>query len=302
MLSKLQFFEPGGSTHEPPPDRDVQQAIERHFHSIGHPVRITPAKGGTLGLCFHLERGGARLFLKTHLPGERPRANLAKEADILVRLYGETVVLDRIEVRPQECATRLCVLMAELSPLSAPLSAEGAAETVRGLTNRIGEYRPAAMPAEWDFEHYLAVGLAAIPALEERGLIAQQTATRLGGALELLEGELGTLPRSLCHGDFGPKNTMAAGSQIVAIDWEDAFWGVSGYDYLYWLTFVDNRPFLHSAAFGRTGLEPAVERAILALVVLLKSYLSVRAGTYLRNAIPIETRIAEVFAIPGLGS
>ena len=32
--------------------------------------------------------------------------------------------------------------------------------------------------------------------------------------------------RCLCHGDFSPKNIMSCGDRPLAIDWEDAFWGV----------------------------------------------------------------------------
>ena len=44
--------------------------------------------------------------------------------------------------------------------------------------------------------------------------------------------------RCLCHGDLGPRNIMSQGGGPVAIDREDAFWGVEGYDYLLWLTFL----------------------------------------------------------------
>jgi hypothetical protein len=113
-----------------------------------------------------------------------------------------------------------------------------------------------------------------------------------------LEDRLTRLPRALSHGDFGPKNVMVRGAVPLAIDWEDAFWGIAGYDYLYWLTFMENRPFLQSAAFGRTGLGPDVERAILALVVLLKSYLAFCSGAYLDHAVPIQARIAEILELP----
>jgi hypothetical protein len=92
---------------------------------------------------------------------------------------------------------------------------------------------------------------------------------------------------------------MLNGVMPIAIDWEDAFAGVAGYDYLYWLTFMENRPFLREAAFGRTGLAVEVERAILALVVLLKSYLAVLSGAHLSHKVAAEARIAEVLDLPG---
>jgi 5-methylthioribose kinase len=113
----------------------------------------------------------------------------------------------------------------------------------------------------------------------------------------LLEDRFADLPAILCHGDFGPKNIMLEGVEPRVIDWEDAFGGIAGYDYLYWLTFMENRPFLQTAAFGRTGLAPEIERAILALVVLLKSYLAVCSGAYLKHAVSPRTRIAEILEL-----
>lgn len=297
MLSKLAFFGSSNKAPDGPVERHaLQKALERQFRSPGGSV--TPASGGTLGVCFHLDLAGTRRFLKTHLPDEQARANLAKEANILLQLYGPAVVLDRLEVQPEGGSARLCLLMAELSHLPAPMVAEDAAAMVRRYTERLDGYRPADLTSQWDFEQYVTHGRQAIAALEAQSLIGRQTAAELEAHLDLLNRELGGLPRVLCHGDLGPKNIMTDGSQPIAIDWEDAFWGVAGYDYLYWLTFMDNRRFLGSAAFGRTGLAPSVERAILALVVLLKSFLSVRSGAHIRNTVPIETRIAEVLALP----
>lgn len=294
MLSKLEFFEPGDQERETPADREaLRKALERLLGVSGRKASVTPAAGGTLGICFRAEIAGDRRFLKTHLAGAQARANLAKEMDILLRLYGEAVVLARLEVRIAD-ETRLCMLMAALAPLPAPMTAEEAAAMVRDYSERFAGYRPVNPASARDFEDYLAHGRRAIVALADRRLIGSRTAGQLEQLLAFLHNKLDALPRTLCHGDFGPKNIMSDGTRPIAIDWEDAFWGVAGYDYLYWLTFMDNRPFLRSASFGRTDLEPTIERAILALVVLLKSFLSVRSGAFLGNMVPIETRIAEV--------
>jgi hypothetical protein len=299
MLSKLEYFESGGEVPESSVHRQaLQQALQRRFCSSRGATNVTPAAGGTLGVCFHLDVGGARRFLKVHLPSERARENLAKEADILLRLYGGAVVLDLIEVQPEGGATRLCLVMAELSHPTAPVAAEDIAAMVRSYTRALEGCRPADLTPGCDFERYLTHGSRAIAVLWDRGLIVRQTVAELERHLELLHRELGALPRALCHGDLGPKNIMTDGSKLIAIDWEDAFWGIAGYDYLCWLTFFENRRLLRSSAFGHTRLGSVVERAILALVLLLKSFLSVRSGTYRGNTVPIETRIAEVLALP----
>ncbi|MDC7784340.1 aminoglycoside phosphotransferase family protein [Rhodoplanes sp. TEM] len=300
MLSKLAFFEAGAPAPSAGPGQDeaLRAAIARQLGQGGRPVRVVPASGGTLGVCCHVEVGAERLFLKTHLPSAAARANLAKEGEILRRLYGTAVLRDAVEVVVPGEAARLCLVMAELAPRTAPMPPADAAALVRDFSQMLAGWRPAGLPDDWTIEHYVAHGERAVARLEGQGFLTSPTAAAVAGLLAQLRAALEGLPRVLCHGDLGPKNLMTDGSRPVAIDWEDAFWGVPGYDYLYWLTFIENRPHLSGAAFGRTGLGAPLERAILALVVLLKSELSVRSGAHLRHAVPIEARMAEVLALP----
>ncbi|MGY4429462.1 hypothetical protein ACVWWO_001939 [Bradyrhizobium sp. F1.13.1] len=296
MLSKLDFFERSedkiGARRE---SEALQAAVKRRLQTSSRGVTVRPVSGGTLGVCFNLEVSGARRFLKTHLPTAQARANLAKEGEILVRLYGPAVVLDRFEVQREVGDTRLCLLMVELLPLTSPMSADEAAGMVRDYTRQLAS-KPPVTPA-WGFEDYLEWSRRALGALAEQSLIGPGTAAEIDRLIALLQSKFDDLPRTLCHGDLGPKNIMTDGNRPIAIDWEDAFWGIAGYDYLYWLTFMDNRQFLRSAAFGRTGLPFNIERAILTVVVLLKSFLSVRSRAHLRHAVPIEARLAEVLEL-----
>jgi hypothetical protein len=256
---------------------------------------VTPALGGTLGICFDAEIAGERRFLKTHLPGPEARASLAREADILARLYGDTIVLDRFEALLADGTTRMCLLMSALVPLAGPIEPEKAAAMADACSLRLRDWQPDHLPS---FAQYLASAARALDTLTDRALLAAATAAETRRLVALLGDRLGALPETLCHGDFGPKNIMLAGLEPRVIDWEDAFLGIAGYDYLYWLTFMENRPFLHAGAFGRTGLAPDIERAVLALVVLLKSYLAVCTGAYLKHAVSAEARITEILELP----
>lgn len=122
----------------------------------------------------------------------------------------------------------------------------------------------------------------ALKAFSDRGSLEPATAVEVHRLIALLADRLAQLPEALCHGEFRPKNIILQGTEPRLVYWEDAFGGVSGYDSLYWVTILENRPFLQTAAFGQTGLAPDVERAILALVVLLKSYLAVLSGAHLK--------------------
>jgi len=296
VLSKLEFFESGATTRKSLADNEaLWRTLERHFCEEN--ARVTPVSAGTLSVCFRLDLAGAPRFLKTHMQGAVARANLAKEIAILQRLYGHEVVRDSFEVVPAKGDVRLSMLMTMLTPLPSPMDADAALATVRDLAAQFGNWRPAELAARWDFENYIVHGERAVSALKDQAFLGARTAGEFIVLLKLLRAKLDSLPRSLCHGDFGPKNIMTDGERPVAIDWEDAFWGVRGYDYLYWLTFMDNRAFMLNAAYGRTGLDREIERAILAIVVLLKSFLAVKSGAYLSHAVPIEMRITEVLEL-----
>ncbi|TPQ36279.1 hypothetical protein C2U70_13070 [Bradyrhizobium guangdongense] len=298
MLSKIAFFESGTRGFDLPAERErVLAALRRHLNSDHGEAVVKPAQGGTLGVCFDAVIAGERRFLKTHLPDTAARERLAGEAAILHRLHGDAVVQDRFELSLADGTGRLCLVMPAFTPLSAPLRPEVAAAMVEGWSAPLradGPDRPL-----HDLTPHLACARRALTTLAGRGLLTSETAADVGALIALLEDRLASLPRALCHGDFGPNNVMLNGVTPIAIDWEDAFSGVAGYDYLYWLTFMENRPFLHDAAFGRTGLVVEVERAILVLAVLLKSYLAVLSGAYLTHKVTAEARIAGILGLPG---
>lgn len=299
VLSKIEFFDTvGGAAARPVDFERLQFALEDHFRSLGKQCIVTPAAGGTLGVCFHAKLPGEQKFLKTHLPGARARANLAKEAQILLHLYRDVISLDVFEMRAPDGSMRLCLLMPELTALAAPMRPEEAAAISRECDKRLSRYCPEALASVANFDRYLTCARHALKTLLDLDLLENETATELRRLINLLEGYSADQPHRLCHGDFGPKNIMTIGTQPIVIDWEDAFWGIAGYDYLYWLTFMENRPFLRVAALGKTGHTPEVERAILALVITLKSFLAVRAGTYANHRLSIQSRLLEVLDLP----
>ncbi len=294
MLGKIGFFETGDRPDIAAERARILTALRQQLQSSGRAVSLTPALGGTLGLCFDAEISGEKRFLKTHLPGAAARAGLAREADVLALLYGDTIVLDRFDVPLADEAARLCLLMPALLPPAGAMQPAEAAALAGACRERFGDWRPDHAPV---FEQYLACSVRALETLSDRDLLEQATAAETRRLIARLAECLPQLPAALCHGDFGPKNIMLAGTEPRIIDWEDAFDGIAGYDYLYWLTFMENRSFLRTAAFGQTGHSPEIERAILALVVLLKSYLAVCSGAYLRHAVSPQARIAEILEL-----
>lgn len=295
MQNKIEYFEPGGERLDVSAERRCLRArLEQHLRSSARDAVVTPVAAGTLGLCYQVEMFGKPRFLKTHLPNAKARASLAKEADILARLYGSGFLLDRFDMTAMDGTARLCVLMPALQPLAAPMESEQVAAMTRDYRRRLEGYRPESLASSWDFDQYLARAREALSTLSDRGLLEKASASDVGRLISYLEDGISGQPRVLCHGDFGPRNIMLSETRPLAIDWEDAFWGIAGYDYLYWLTFMENRPLLRTAAFGKTELEARTEHAILALVVVLKCYLAVRSGAYLAHSVPIQMRIDEI--------
>lgn len=293
MLSKIAFFETDAHPDIAAERARLLPALQQRLQFPGRNATIIPAAGGTLGVCFDADFSGEKRFLKTHLPGAR--ASLAREADALAQLYGDTVVLDRLEIPLEDGTARLCLMMPALTPLAAPLDPVDAAALTDACSQRLKDWRPDGLAS---FEDYLASAAKALNTLSNRGLLEQASTAEVVRLIALLRDRRANLPGALCHGDFGPKNIMRQAGALRVIDWEDAFHGIAGYDYLYWLTFMENRPFLQSAAFGRTGLAPEVERAILVLVVLLKSYLAVLSGEHLKHTLSAQDRIAEILDLP----
>ncbi|MBR0815020.1 phosphotransferase [Bradyrhizobium diazoefficiens] len=294
MLSKIAFFETRDRPDIAADRAQLLPALRRHLQSFDRNAAVMAAPGGTLGACYDVDISGEKRFLKTHLPGAR--ANLAKEADILEQLYGDMIVLDRFEIPLADGTARLCLTMPALTPPAGPIEPADAAAMAEACSERLKGWRPNGLAS---FELYLAAAAVALKTLASRRLLEQATAAEVHRLIALLGDRHANLPEALCHGDFGPKNIMLQGTAPCVIDWEDAFRGIAGYDYLYWLTFMENRPCLQTAAFGRTGLSPDVERAILVLVVLLKSYLAVLSDEHLKHAVSAEDRITEILHLPG---
>jgi hypothetical protein len=70
---------------------------------------------------------------------------------------------------------------------------------------------------------------------------------------------------------------MLSRGRNIIIDWEDSFAGFAGYDYLCWLTFMDNRKYRSRSILGYTDLDEKSERGVLLTIVAIKSLISVRS-------------------------
>jgi hypothetical protein len=283
MLSKIEFF----NNHRPDecygPHANVR--IEGLVKCLdGGVSNLRPISGGTLGFCLMGQIDGVASFLKTHtVPGGR-RA-LEKEFDILNYLYGSSINVKRFEVDDGDL-TRLWLVMDEMTYPDVAFDARQALAISADFTRKLRYFEDLRhVEPDVDFAWFLRKGRAALGNLASHELI--------GDAVRRRGASIGSKP-ALCHGDFGPKNLMCHGVKPVAIDWEDAFWGLDGFDYLYWLTFFENRKYYSRNMFERTSWSRSVEIGIMAVILIIKSDISFRAGRHTADTLTFDQRISEI--------
>lgn len=251
--------------------------------------------GGTSGICFTARVAGRAVFLKTHATAEGA-ARLGHEASLLDVLHGHEIGVRQLETKRPARNWLVCDQLPELGTKLSPTDLAGVVadyqQRFARATDRVG-----ALPLP-DFEALLAAGTVALGRLSRESLLNRELEHWLAEALGGLREAASRLPRVICHGDLGPRNLLRLGSRPIAIDWEDAFRGIDGYDQLYWLSFMENAPWLRAARERLTALPPELERGLLGVIVLLKSHLALASGAYRQHRVSFAERLAEVAALP----
>lgn len=256
-----------------------------------------PAPGGTLGAGFFAVSSEKSLFLKTHAIPEG-RKTLRKEFSLLTALYSEALRIQLLQIDGEQ-ADFLWLVTDQLRhpvPDAEPGNVLALIDAY-SLALRAANNLP--VPPGDDFSLLLREGRKALSNLVRDNLLDMAIEQVSRDAIDLLERQVSRFGRQICHGDLGPRNLMTDGLSLYALDWEDAFWGFEGYDYLYWLTFFSNRKYYSPDMWGQTPWGAETETAVMILILLLKGDLSVKSGTQARNTLPIHQRIAE---IAGLGA
>ena len=297
MLSKLRHYA-FGKCERPLDcglaDGRLAQLLHEQKISASHIKRIV---GGTLGLTYSLQIDERPMVLKTHLTLEGCQ-NIEKEIALLHLLYADASDVRRV-VLVDDQQVRVSLLM---DAFKYPQH-EFEPDQIRGLTTwytaefkqvgKLGVVAP-----EDTLSTLFVEGVASLARLYANHAISQFTHTEVEKNFSILAAQLDRLPVALCHGDLGPQNIMCQRDAVpVVIDWEDAFWGVEGYDYLYWLTFLSSRKYYVQDLLGNTPLGKETEIAILVLIVVLKSELSCRIDPHMHRQLSFDQRIAEILAL-----
>ena len=293
MISKLLASNQTYQLELQPDTTRLQDALLEHFDGkLQSLVRIAD---GTSGLSFIGNLDGQRRFFKTY-SNESGRDSLLRECTILEmvspQLEPHLIKLDQSAVSRVWLHTKV---------LDAAFAA-----TPKEIIGLIHNYQvqlekcdltTVDLSRDPNITYLVTQAELALAELAEGNFLAASTIDVVRSSIDRLRTIIQSDNFQLCHGDLGPKNILRDGSTPIAIDWEDAFFGIPGYDYLYWLTFYENRKWLQPEYLKVTGLAIADEIAVMIVIVLLKSVISVRNGSHSRNALSINDRITEVFAI-----
>ncbi|WP_159107145.1 aminoglycoside phosphotransferase family protein [Azospirillum sp. B4] len=261
------------------------------FH--GRLRECRPAARGTLNICFLADLDGHAVVLKTHLAPDG-RESLRREAALAQAAYGGSLVIDYRDAPDPAIGARGWLIMPALRPLGGDMEPE----VVRRMAQMFGRRQWLATPdKDDDLALRVREGRVGLQHLHHSGLVDATLSARAARHLAFLEERLDEFPKVVCHGDLGPKNILSGQDGPVAIDWEDAFWGPEGYDFLYWLTFIGNRRHCHRGNLGSSPLGSDAEISVLTLIVVLKSYLSVISGEHINNRISISSRLADIMEV-----
>lgn len=254
---------------------------------------LSPREGGTLGICFSATLAGCQRFFKTHaLPSGRQA--LRREAAFLAATAD-----DRADARLIDTGSgaRTWLHMKLLRPCPA-LDPMSVLELVRTHEAALSSEALAQQVPDGDnLMLLLSHAEGALTDLAERQIVSADIRSRAEKCLDHARANVRSWPRRLCHGDLGPANLMADAQGPVALDWEDAFWGVEGYDYLFWLTFFSNRRWLGPQVLEHTPWGRSGGVALMVMILILKSWLSVHDGSHAHHTLSVDQRLREVLEL-----
>lgn len=288
MLSKLRHFGQDGPRPRATPELAPLLTVYG-----GRLKNLRPVATGALNICYLADVDDVPRFFKTHST-QSGRETLKREALLLDFLYGAALEVEATVVDKQ--------LWLGMNALEAPSEAPTPAQIME-LTKetfvRLNKFNQKALiPRQDSLSTLLIDGSTALDMLVGTGAIPLSLFRDLRRELSGLRDHDLHSSYGLCHGDLGPRNLMTLKGDLFAIDLEDVFHGPAGYDFLYWLTFLENRRHYGPEILGRTQWNEATEIALMALIVVLKSALFIRQErTHSSLKITVEERLGEILRL-----
>ena len=294
MLSKLRHHAVVAEGYDKAKIEIALRSLQNELGLSGVEFPLVP--GGTLGRGFRGLIGGRDRYLKTYMY-EGASAILTTEYNILSQLYAGVLDIQLLEV-PELDSTRQWIMMDVLAPLGRDLVPDEIRGFIETYSSALNSESILSGSEGWDnFDTLLDEGKNALAVLGDHRFLSSSVEMYCRDSLVFLKGETSACRPYLCHGDLSAANIMLWKSQVVAIDWEDAFLGIPGYDYLYWLTFLKNRRYLSQGALDRSPWNKEISVAILVLIVLIKNEIAFVSGNYKNNRISFDDRLKDMIRL-----
>ena len=252
---------------------------------------IEPVTGGTLGITYSAALENNRsIFIKTHLAGEKYRLALKKEFQLLNIIYKGTIYLQEVTAGNQTVLLEAKMLIPQME-----ITPEIALSMIQAYQSKLQCLDETLTPECYGIEDIIDAAAIELPVLMNQGLLSAETSEKIANLIKYVKAGIVELPRCICHGDFGDKNIMQTeNGNLIAIDWEDAFWGIADYDYLYWLTFFGHRKYYDKSIFAMVNSDTDLIKGILMMILVIKSAISYYSGSYMQNSLTIEQRMEEM--------
>lgn len=260
---------------------------------------LAPVAGGTLGATYVARGQTPATFVKSYST-PAGHENLRLEGALLDGTYGPAINLQRLEIESHG-HTRLWLVMDELHPTSNDIAPAQVLAMIDDYNARLGAPHgdEASPPEGSDIIALARQAPAFVDQLSAAGKAATGTVTVIRDALRDIEACRLAHGRIICHGDLSPRNILSKNGQLIAIDWEDALWAFPGFDYLYWLTFLENRRLYTSdAILGVTPLGKTLERSVMIVVVTIKAFIAHALKADTHHKLTLDARVSEILAIP----
>lgn len=249
---------------------------------------------GTLGYCYKVGVDNKAKFLKIYFGAV---SNLPKESILMGHLNSDLFSIEsgQFVYDGKNCTW---ILLPFFDPVKHLLEINDVQNLIHSYDAKLSAYRSLDLFQEnFTFKTLIDYAVIALEKLHEFKLIPKSTYSELRDRNHLILREYKNLEPKICHGDLSSKNIMQYKNRLVAIDWEDAFWGFEGYDFLYWLTFIENKHHIQKSLFGKGQMSAYFETSILSLIILLKSWLSLLDGSMKNHRISFNERLKEVMIL-----
>lgn len=260
--------------------------LAKYFDLNENDLDLRILSGGTLGVTYKLTLpNNVEYFLKTY---DKNKNTLDKEVLLLKNankncsdLNPKKFILQNKEVGLMMKFLKPCKSIAPNQILSIINSYQN------GFKKIVGENL-------YTIEDLITNALKEIQNMSDANFLEKDFASMCYENLKKFQKHVKKFPKIICHGDLSIRNIMKNESEYVVVDWEDAFYGIQGYDYLYWLTFFINRPLYSLEIFRKSCLDDETIKSVLILILILKESLSFYSGVYKTNSLTAEERIKEI--------